>query len=410
MIKNINKTSLFRSPPLIILGGGVHQIPYIKYCKKNKIPTLIIDQNKNCSAKYYADYLLNIATPNNESLTIFKAINNITKKLGILGVLVAGVELAILGTFIAKKFKTKSIGWLTAKRATNKISRAIQFKSPGIPYANFEIVDNIDSISKNYPYVIKTEEGSGSRGVRIISSKSDFISVRKDFSNINSSKFLVEEFLSGNEISIEAFIYKGKFNYYCFALRDIEIISGGKLIEHGSIADPHYDKKIVQQVKKVFEKACLAIGLKEGPAKGDILFTKSGPKVIEIASRSAPLAPLISDKIYGFDMISAHIRWSMGLKINLNSKLLDFYKSKPVCHKYLLHKKGVINNITGIQKAKKLKGVIKIVLLKNLDYPIKLEKPSNTNRILYVVTTGSDANDAKLNADTSLSNIKLLYK
>ena len=76
----------------------------------------------------------------------------------------------------------------------------------------------------------------------------------------------------------------------------------------------------------------------------------------------------------------------------------------------MLHKKGVINNITGIQKAKKLKGVIKIVLLKNLDYPIKLEKPSNTNRILYVVTTGSDAKDAKLNADTSLSNIKILYK
>jgi phosphoribosylamine-glycine ligase len=100
----------------------------------------------------------------------------------------------------------------------------------------------------------------------------------------------------------------------------------------------------------------------------------------------------------------------MGLKLKFDSKLLDFSKSRPVCHKYLLHKKGVIYNINGIEKVKKLKNVIKIVILKDLIYPLKLEEPTNTNRILYVVTTGSNAEEAKKNADTSLSNIKLLYK
>lgn len=402
------KKLLSKTLPLIIFGGGVHQIPYVKYCKKNKIPTIVIDKNINCPAKEYADYLLNIATPNDESLNVFNAIINITQKSGVSGVLVAGVELAVLGSFIAKKFKTKSIEPLVAKNAAYKINRAIKFKKYGVPSAKFKIVDNINTVSKNYPFVIKTEEGSGSRGVRIISSKSDFISAKEELSHMNSSKFLVEEFLSGHEISIEAFIYEGKFNYYCFAIRDIEIISDGSLIEHGSISDPLYDKKKIERVKKAFEKACLAIGLKEGPAKGDILFTKSGPKVIEVASRSAPLAPLISDRIYGFDMVSNHIKWSMGLKPIFNSKIINFSKSKPVCHKYLFHKKGVVSNITGIEKAKRLKDVIKIVVLKNLSYPIKLEEPTNTNRILYVVTTGSDTNNARLNADICLSKIKLL--
>ena len=409
MITSKKNISSFESPPLVIFGGGIHQIPYIEYCIKNELPTLVIDKNQNCPAKEYCDYLLSIETPNDESLSVFNAIYKITFKSGVLGVLVAGVELAILGSFIAKKFKTKSIKVSTAKTATNKINRAIQFKKFGIPYAKFEVVEDLFLVNKNYPYVIKTEEGSGSRGVRVISSEYDFISAQKELSKKNNSKFLVEEFLKGDEISIEAFIYEGKFNYYCFAIRDIQLISNGQLIEHGSIADPRYDNKKIEQVKKVFEDACQAIGLQEGPAKGDILITALGPRVIEIASRSAPLAPLISKEIYGFDMISTHIRWAMGFRIIFSPKLVDISKSKPVCHRYLSHKKGIINNIIGIDSAIKSKDVIKIVILRKLIYPFKLEDPTNTNRILYVVTTGSDANNARLNADISLSKIKLSY-
>ena len=410
MAASKNNVYSFKSPPLIIFGGGIHQIPYIEYCKRKKISTLVIDENKNCPAQYRCDYLLNIKTPNNESLSVFKAINKITLRSGVLGVLTAGIELAILGSFIAKKFKTKRINLSTAKMATNKIKRAIQFKKFNIPYANFEIFDNLVSIKKNYPYVIKTEEGSGSRGVRVISSENDFVSVQNDFLSKKKSKFLVEEFLQGEEISIEAFIYEGKFNYYCFAIRDFQIISNGKLIEHGSISDPKYNKNQIKQVKKVFERACQAIGLSDGPAKGDILITESGPKVIEVASRSAPLAPLISKEIYGIDMISVHVKWALGHKIIFSSKPLDISKSKPVCHRYLSHKKGVVNNIIGINKARESKDVIKIVMLRKLNYPFKLEDPSNTNRLLYVVATGSNAKDARLNAEISLSKIKLSYK
>ena len=109
---NRNNIINFKYPPLIIFGGGVHQIPYVRYCKTNNIPTIVIDQDANCSAKDYSDYLLNIATPNNESLIVYNAIKDITKKSGVSGVLVAGIELAVLGSFIAKKFKTKRMGWL----------------------------------------------------------------------------------------------------------------------------------------------------------------------------------------------------------------------------------------------------------------------------------------------------------
>ena len=50
--------------PLVILGGGIHQLPYIEYCKENKISTVVIDQNKDAIAKAYADLFLGIDTSN----------------------------------------------------------------------------------------------------------------------------------------------------------------------------------------------------------------------------------------------------------------------------------------------------------------------------------------------------------
>lgn len=400
----------FKSPPLLIFGGGIHQIPYIEYCNKLKIPNLVIDKDPDCLAKEITDHLLNIETPNERSIKVYDSIKKILPNLKICGVLVAGIELAILGTFIAKKFKTKSIKQSVSINATNKITRAKKLKKFNVPSPKFKVYNNLNFNLKDYPFVIKTEADSGSRGVRVISSKENIISAKKDLLKLNSSKFIIEEYLKGHEISIEAFIYKGKFHYYCFAIRDIEIISGGKLIEHGSISDPSYDIKKIKEVKKVFEKACLALGLQEGPAKGDILITDIGPKVIEIAARSAPLAPLISKQIYGFDMIPQHIKWVMNIEPSFKLNIKKYSNTIPVCHRYLLHKKGTLLKLDGIDKLKKNKNVLKIVVLKKLKFPLKLENPDNTNRLLYIVTTGIDAKNAILNAKRCLSKINLFYK
>ena len=393
--------------PLVILGGGIHQLPYIEYCKENKISTVVIDQNKDAIAKAYADLFLDIDTSN--AYKVIEAIEQNCQQEGIAGVLVAGVELAILGASISKHFNTKSIDINTAINATNKIIRAKKFKEFGIPSPKFEIVDSIHSVSLDYPYVIKEQEGSGSRGVRIIASKEDRASI-KGFVSDGYSKYLVEEFVEGHEISIEAFIHKSKFYYYCFAVRDIEIISNGKIIEHGSISDPSYNDTNHNEVKKVFENACLALGIEEGPVKGDVLYTNSGPSVLEVASRSAPLAPIISERIYGIDMVSTHIKWVLDLDFDFKSFPVEFSKSKPVSHRILLHEPGTLKGISGIDEAKKSKGVLEIIVLKDLKFPMILDYPDNGNRILYVAATGSDAIRARKNAENALSKINLIYK
>ena len=257
---------------------------------------------------------------------------------------------------------------------------------------------------------MKEQEGSGSRGVRIIASERDRTAAVKDFGDGSYSNYLVEQFVEGHEISIEAFIHKGDFYYYCFAVRDIEIISNGKVIEHGSISDPSYDHANRNEIKKVFEDACSALGLEAGPVKGDVLYTNLGPSVLEVASRSAPLAPLISERIYGVDMVSIHIKWVLDIDFVFNPLPVKFSQSKPVSHRTLLHEPGTLEGISGIDEAKKSKGVLEIIILQDLKFPMILDVPDNGNRVLYVAATGSDATRARKNAENALSKINLIYK
>jgi biotin carboxylase len=394
--------------PIVILGGGIHQIPYIEYCRENKIPTIVIDQNEDAIAKDHANIFLSIDTSNVSK--VIQVIDRNCQKDGIAGVLVAGVELAVLGARISKHFNTKSVDINTAINATNKIIRAKKFKEFGIPQPAFETVDSINSVSLDYPYVIKEQEGSGSRGVRIIASKEDKAAAIDGFAGGRNSKYLAEEFVQGHEISIEAFIHKGEFYYYCFAVRDIEILPNGKIIEHGSISDPSYDDTNLNEVKKVFENACFALGIETGPAKGDVLYTNSGPSVLEVASRSAPLAPLIAERVYGIDMISTHIKWILDVEFVFEPLPVEFSESEPVSHRILLHEPGNLKGISGIDEARKSKGVLEIVILRDLNFPLILDQPNNGNRILYVAATGSDAIRARKNAENALSQINLIYE
>ena len=68
-----------------------------------KISTIVVDQNQDAIAKAYADIFLCMDT--SDPYRVIDAIEKECHKKGVSGVLVAGVELAVLGASISKHFK-----------------------------------------------------------------------------------------------------------------------------------------------------------------------------------------------------------------------------------------------------------------------------------------------------------------
>jgi len=399
------------SKSLIILGGGVHQLPYVKYCKSNNIKVIVLDKNSNAICKEIADIFIALPISNSNSSDIIESLKPINHNNPFSGVLSPGVELAVLASRIANYFNLKSINLRAAEAATNKILRLRLLKDNNIPIPEFEVVKSIEDANMEIPFVIKKEEGSGSRGVSVIRSKKDLISNMRKYPLDKDKSYLIEKYHEGYEVSIEAFIYNKKYYYYCFSIRDIEILENGEVIEYGSLSEPKLPQDQRKKICNIFEDGCNALGITEGPAKGDILYTKDGPKIIEIAARSAPLAPLIAKKVYGIDMVQVLIKWSLGEEIkSILQSPIPFNDANSICHMILGHTKGILLKIENIEEIQKLDCVINFTKLQEFVTPMTLEEPNNVNRLMYIVTIASNSDVAYKYAKNALSKIKLIYQ
>ncbi|MDR2830193.1 MAG: ATP-grasp domain-containing protein [Methanobrevibacter sp.] len=106
-------------------------------------------------------------------------------------------------------------GWVNKQLFKNKIRTPITMEF----YLNTSAIDISNKILntiKTFPIVLKPYEGSGSRGVQIISSKKDLVEALNDclkFKEINpimSNKFLAQEYIDGEEGFLDFYSFNGK--------------------------------------------------------------------------------------------------------------------------------------------------------------------------------------------------------
>ena len=153
-----------------------------------------------------------------------------------------------------------------------------------------ETYSQLKNIIKNHglPIVIKPLDGRGARGVLLINKESDSYEFYKKSLTFSKDKTLiVEQFLEGQQISTEALVINGKGYPIGFCDRNYEFLNTYYpfIIENGGDMPTSLSLNDKNSVAKTAIDAGLAMGVKNGVVKGDMVLTKEGPKVIEIATR-----------------------------------------------------------------------------------------------------------------------------
>jgi biotin carboxylase len=175
---------------------------------------------------------------------------------------------------------------------------------------------------------------------------------------------IIEEMLIGTEISIEGFVYQGEMVVTGFAERNFlrEEKYYPYFLEDGNTIPSSFSGDIIDEAKQVFRDTAKALGISEGPSKGDLIVTNEGVKVLEITSRLSPgfctqIVPLTS----GVELLEVTIRWAMGLSVT--SDLLQPKFQKAMAHRYFFHPEGEIVSIEGFNDLKQQPGVEAVMAL-----------------------------------------------
>lgn len=394
---------------IMILGASILQLPAIKKAKEMGLEVVVVDMNpaaigfkeKNIKCEV-------ISTIDTEKIL------EAARKHKIDGIMTLASDMPMRSVAkVSKEMKLIGIDEDTALRTTNKaLMRECLFKN-GIPVPEFfkvntknEFIDIIEYFKKKkMSCIIKPVDNSGSRGVDLISNftNMDFINKSFEYSKKYSRNgdIIVEEYMEGPEVSVETLSING----ICNVIQITDKLTTGApyFVEMGHNEPSMLNEEIKKEIAKVASAAVNAVGIKNGPSHTEIKVTKNGPKIVEIGARlggdniTTHLVPLST----GIDMVKCCIQIALGEKVDLKAKI-----SKGAAIRYFKTELGEIEDIEGIEEAKKINGIQQISLIYNIGEKIKSIQNS-TDRAGFVIAQAATPEEAIKTCENALKKIKI---
>ncbi|MCK5136209.1 MAG: ATP-grasp domain-containing protein [Bacteroidales bacterium] len=373
----------------MILGASILQVPAIRKAKQMGYHVIAVDMDINAIGFQYADESLLISTIDTDKIVAAA----VEKKID--GILTLATDMPVRGVAaVSERLGLIGISTDTAYSATDKCLMRKRLSQYNVPIPSFHKVKSIEDyhlLAKhyNFHFIVKPADNSGSRGVYLVQSKKD---VSKGFRHAKefarTGEILIEEFMTGMEISVETISCNRTVNF-C-AITDKITTGPPYFVETGHTQPARLDLKTIKSVKKITADAIKALGIEHGPAHTEIIITKQGPKIVEIGARlgggfiATHLVPLST----GIDMIENSIKVAMNEIPDLEVKF-----DKAAAIRFFTPSRGKIKSISGIEKALSVKGVNEASLFKR-EGEIVNDLQSGSDRVGFVIASGTRTAEA----------------
>ena len=279
---------------ILIFGGGELQLSLIETAKSLGFFTIVIDPDSNAVAASVCDLFISVAGDD------FDTTLDIAVKYDVKGIITAATDHPILMmSKISEKLNLsfpshKSCFTLLDKGAFKEflMSNNISHARGGVYNTKVE-TENLDL---KYPLIVKPLRNSGSRGViKCLQSKKLEESIVECLKFCKDNKFIVEEFIEGEEISVEAFVSNQKVTVV--QITDKEITQSPYNVELGHVQPSKYLNRI-EEITKLLQKIVDLSGIDNCMLHPELKLDEQDITIIEIGPRlggdfiSSKLVPL----------------------------------------------------------------------------------------------------------------------
>lgn len=134
-----------------------------------------------------------------------------------------------------------------------------------------------------YPVIVKPNKGSGSRGVIICNNDTELLgATKKTLQFCRDDRYIVEEYIPGDEISVEAWIYQRKLEIV--QITDKILGPPPYNVEYGHIQPSKYSR-LKNQIQDLLQQVIEAVGLDNCALHPELKVNDRGLFIIEIGPR-----------------------------------------------------------------------------------------------------------------------------
>ncbi|TGM81626.1 ATP-grasp domain-containing protein [Leptospira mtsangambouensis] len=380
---------------ILIIGGGLLQVPIIQTAKTMRLHTVVADMNPSSIGFQIADEAIVMSTKDVEGMV--RESKKFAQNSQIHGVITAGTDASMTVAAVASALQLPGIRFVDAEAASNKVKMRQRLKEFGMPIPRFAAVwslqdakDALDSLT--FPLVMKPADNMGARGVIKVNHKDDLPTAFRHAKRFcPTGELILEEYMEGPELSVDALAFQGQIRMTGIADRIIE--REPYFIEVGHNMPSAMSKEVLDEVERVMAGGMRALGIHLGAGKGDIKVTKEGVKIGEIAARlsggfmSAFTYPLST----GVNLNRAALLISLGE----TPDNLDPVLSRVSIERSLLSKPGKLVSIGGVEETKKIDGVSEVFIQSKPGDIIK-EPTNNIDKSGHVIIVADNLKEANL--------------
>ena len=391
---------------IMILGASILQLPAIEKAKEMSLDVIAVDMNPEAIGfkvpGVIKEVISTIDTP---------AIVEAAKKHQINGIMTLATDLPMRSVAaVAKEMGLVGIDADTALKATNKAEMRKALQAGGVPIPKFYKVANEEEYmeavkSFNVPFIVKSADSSGSRGIYEVQNINDEKIIKEAFEYCRLfsrvGDVVVEEYMSGPEVSVETLSIDGE----CHIIQITDKITTGAphYVEMGHSQPTRFGEETVNKIKEIAKAANKAIGIKNGPSHTEIIVTSEGPKIVELGARlggdciTTHLVPLST----GVNMVECCIRIALAEKPDIETRW-----NKGSAIRYFQQHAGVVKSIEGVEEAEKLSGVKQIIIVHGVGEEIT-EIDSSSARMGFIIAQDENAEKAVADCVNAMKRIKV---
>ena len=358
---------------LLIVSGGVEAADAARRAKEMGLHVVVSDIDPAAPGFAFADSCL-IADVYGPEETAAAAERYHRKIRRIDGVICAAADAPKTTAAVAERLGLPGLSRKSAELASDKLAMKKRFAEAGVPIPWFSEVETPQAlqriaVERRRDLVIKPVDSRGSRGVQLVSHVADltkaFLFAR---SHSPTQRVMVEQYLSGPQVSTETVVVNGRCFTPGFSDRNYEYLEryAPYFVENGGDLPSHLAPDIQAKVKDVVARAAAALGVTNGTVKGDIVVHDGEAYVIELAARLSGgffctrEIPLNT----GVDFVGAAINVALGETID--ERELEAKHQTPVIQRYAFPKPGRVVAIEGAEEARRIAGIAEVVVTAKL--------------------------------------------
>ena len=374
---------------LMIIGASILQLPAIKKAKEMGLHVAVVDYNRNAVGIEYADKYYNASTMDEDAVA--EAAEDYKPD----GIMTLATDMPMRGVSKSSaRLGLKSIPYETAIKATDKHEMIRSFEKHDVPHPWFFAVRDEQELHKllpniNYPCIMKPTDNAGSHGVVLVGNEGQLKeSYGYSRSNSRGGEVIIEEYLQGQEVSVEVMVTDGNVNI--LQITDKLTTGAPHFVEMGHSQPSRLTEHVQMQIKQVAENAVKAVGIDCGPAHVEMMITQRGPVMIELGARmggdniTTHLVPLST----GIDMVKATIDVALGNQPDITVK-----RHCGSAIRFIKAPSGKIAAITGVDEAGLVPGIKEISFTKHVGDQ-STDISSSNDRIGCVIAQAPTAEEA----------------